>query len=149
VKRVSVIIAILAVTISSAAAAQIIQPGKWEMVSTPTSVEMPGAPPQMAAMMKGRPIKISLCITPEQARLGPEALAKASKNCRYTRFDVRGGHIDTQMVCNQAGSSMTVTASGNFTPVSFVTDGRSVMTGRQKMTMTSHAVERRVGDCGR
>ena len=147
-KLASAIIAAVAASTSVSAVAQIIQPGQWSMVSTPTSIDMPGAPPQVLAMMKGRPIKMSLCITPEQAKLGPKALAKANKNCRYTRFDVRGSRIDSQMFCNQpGGSTMTATASGNFTPTSFVSSGRSVMTGRQKMTMSSHTEGHRVGDC--
>jgi hypothetical protein len=98
--------------------------------------------------MKGRPIKVSLCITPEQAKLGPRSLAKANKNCHYTRFDVRGSRIDSQMVCNQpGGGTMSATATGNFTATSFVASGRSVMTGRQKMTMSSHTEGHRVGDC--
>ena len=146
-KVVSLITAVLSASTSVTVAAQMIQPGKWEMVSTPTSVDMPGAPPQIVAMMKSRPIKMSICITPDQARLGPQALAKVSKNCRYTRFDIRGTRIDSNMVCNQRGGGMTVTASGNFTRTSFVSDGRSMVTGRQRMTTTSHTVGRRVGDC--
>jgi hypothetical protein len=149
VKPASLIIMLLAASASTAGLGQMIQPGKWELVSTPTSIDMPGAPPQVLAMMKGRPLKMSLCITPDQARLGPQALAKASRNCRYTRFDVRGSRIDSQMVCNQPGGAMTVTTTGKFTRTSFVSDGRSVMTGRRRMTTTSHTAGRRVGNCGR
>lgn len=148
-RRISLIITGLAAGTSVAAAAQMIQHGKWEMVSTPTSIDMPSAPPRVAAMMKGRPIRMTLCITPEQARLGPQSLSKTAKNCRYTRFDVRGSRIDSQMVCKQATGTMTATASGSFSRTSFVADGRSVMTGRQRMTMTSHTVGRRVGECGK
>jgi hypothetical protein len=117
------------------------------VVSTPTAVDMPGAPPQIAAMMKGKPTKMSFCITPEQAKLGPKGFGEASKDCRYTRFDVRGHHIDSEMVCNHGSGTMTATASGDFTPTSFVTNGRSVMTGPRRMSMTSRAAGRRMGDC--
>lgn len=148
VKLASSVFAAVAAFLSSNAMAQVVQPGQWEMVSTATSVDMPGAPPQIAQMMKGRPTRISWCITPEEAKLGPRSLTKENKNCRYTRFDVRGNHIDMQMICNQPrGGTMTVTSSGSFTPVSFVSNGRSVVTGRQRMTITSHAEGRRVGEC--
>jgi hypothetical protein len=132
---------------SGATSAQIVMPGQWEMVSTATSVDMPGVPPQVAAMMK-RPTKISYCITPEQAKLGPRGLMKANKSCRFARFDVRGSHIDMQMICSQpGGGTMTVTSSGSFTPTSFLSDGRSVVTGPHRMTIVSHGVGRRIGNC--
>ena len=147
-RLVFLVLGIGAALASSSAIAQVVQPGEWEMVSTATSIDMPGAPPRIAQMMKGRPTRISWCITPEKARLGPRSLTKENKNCRYSRFDVRGNHIDMQLICNQpGGGTTTVTSSGSFTPVSFVSNGRSVMTGRQKMTITSHAEGHRVSDC--
>ena len=93
--------------ISTVSGAQMIRPGNWEMVSTPTSIDMPGAPPQMMAMMKNRPMKMTMCITPEQAKLGPQSLAKTAKNCRFNRFGVRGTRISYEMVCNQPTGTMT------------------------------------------
>jgi hypothetical protein len=143
------VIAVIAASLSATSIAQVIKPGKWAMVTTPTSMDMPGMPPAMVARMKGRPITLTYCITPEQAQLGPRALAKAAPNCRYARFDVRGGQIDYQLICKQQTGTVTATATGNFTPTSFVTSGRTVTTGRRPMVMTSHTEGRRVGECGR
>ena len=140
-------IAVIAANLSTTATAQIIEPGKWEMVTTPISMDMPGMPPALVARMRGRPITLSLCVTPDQARLGPRALAKASKNCRYTRFDARGSRIDSQMVCTEPTGTITATATGNFTPTRFATSGRTVTTGRRRMVVTSHTDGRRVGNC--
>jgi hypothetical protein len=137
----------LAAGSSAAAIAQLIQPGQWEMTTTATSIGMPGAPPEIAAMMKGRPIKLNYCITPEEAKLGPRSLTKANKDCHYTRFDVRGNRIESQLVCTTPRGTTTATSSGSFTPTSFVSDGRTVTTGQRPMTVTAHAVARRIGNC--
>ena len=140
-------LAALVSTAPAVAAAPSVMPGQWEMTSTTTSIDMPGAPPGIAAMMKGRPVHLSYCVTPEKAKLGPQALAKVSKNCRFSRYDVRGNHIDSEMVCNNPRGRMVVTSSGSFTPTSYSTTGRSVMTGPQRMTIVRHAEGHRVGDC--
>ena len=47
------------------------QPGEWESVVTLKSMEIPGAPPQMAEMMRGRLGQSQTgreCLTPEKAR---------------------------------------------------------------------------------
>ncbi len=147
VKSALLVVAAVVAATPAVSIAQLIQPGKWSMVTTPTSMDMPGMPPAVVASLKGRPIRTTICITPEQARLGPEALAKAAPNCRYTRFNIRGSRIDSDMVCKQRTGTMTATASSNFTRTSFVSTGRSVTTGRQRMTVTSRTEGRRVGDC--
>ena len=148
-KLASAMIAAVAATTSAAALAQAVQPGNWEMVSTIVSADMPGMPPGVVAGMKGRPTRFTYCITPDKAKLGPQSLMNSNRNCRFTRFSVRGYHIDSQMICNQMGGTMTATGSGSFTPTSFVSDGRAEMTGRRKMTIVSHAAGRRIGPCGK
>ena len=142
--RIAVFFAALA--LPAAAFAQV-TPGKWEIVTTVTSVDMPGAPPFVAAMMKGKPIKVSHCLTPEEAARGPQDMMKSRKECTFTRYSMAGGKLDSVMVCQQGGGTMTATSTGSFTPTSFTSSGRTVMTGSQPMTLTATAVGTRVGDC--
>jgi hypothetical protein len=130
------------------AAAQAVQPGQWEIVTTVQSVEMPGAPPQVAAMMKGRPIRISQCISPADAAKGPQEMMKSSKQCRFTRYSMAGGRLSSEMVCDQdGGGAITATSTGTFTPTAFTATGRTVMTGAQGMTMTATTIGKRIGAC--
>ncbi len=137
----------LAALLLPAAAFAQVQPGQWEIVTTVSAVDMPGAPPFVANMMKGKPIKISHCLTPQDAAKGPQELMKTNKECRFTRYSMAGGKLDSVMVCNQNGGTMTATSSGTMTPTGFTTSGRTVMTGPQAMTMTATSVGRRTGEC--
>lgn len=134
-------------TIPALAAAQSVQPGKWEIVTTVESIDMPSAPPGIAAMMKGRPIKVSHCLTPEEAAKGPQEMMKSRKECQFTHYSMAGGKLSSEMVCKQGGGTITATTTGSFTATSFTTSGRSVMTGGQPMTMTATSVGHRLGDC--
>lgn len=124
-----------------------ITPGKWDIVTTMSSIDMPGAPPGIAAMMKGRPTKVSHCITPEEATRGPQEMLKARKECRFTRYTMAGGKFDSVMTCQQNGATMTAASTGSFTATGFTTTSRTVMTGAHAMTMTATSVGKRVGDC--
>lgn len=55
----------------AAGPATVITPGKWVTTVEIVDVKMPGAPPGVAAAMKGRPTTVSTCITPEQAPGSP------------------------------------------------------------------------------
>ncbi|WP_415644149.1 DUF3617 domain-containing protein [Sphingomonas antarctica] len=137
---------LVALAVPSAASAQV-SPGKWEIVTTIHSVDMPNAPPFVADMMKGKPIKVSHCLTPAEAVRGPQDLMKSRKECTFTRYSMVGGKLDSVMVCKQSGGTMTSTSRGSFTLNSFTTTGRSVATGAQPITMTATAIGRRVGEC--
>lgn len=130
-----------------AAAQAQVTPGQWEIVTTVDSMDMPGAPPGIAAMMKGRPIKVRHCLTADEAARGPQEMMKARKECTFSRYAMTGGKLDSVMTCQQGGSTMTATSSGSFTPTDFATTSRTVMTGSHAMTMTAKTIGRRVGDC--
>lgn len=135
-----------ALALPCAAEAQV-APGQWEIAMTIKSIEMPGAPAGVAAMMAGKTRTIKQCITPEQAARGPQEMLKTSKTCAFTRYSMAGGKLSSEMVCKQNGMTMTATSTGNYTPTSFNAVGRSVSTGQMPMTVTSTAAGRRVGDC--
>jgi hypothetical protein len=98
-------------------------------------------------MMKGKPIKISHCLTAEEAARGPQEMLKSAKQCHFTRYSMAGGKLDSAMVCEQGGSTTTTTSTGSFTPTSFTSNARSVTTGGQAATLTVTAAGTRVGDC--
>lgn len=127
-------------------------PGQWETVVTMRSMEMPGAPPQVAQMMKGRmaggkPTRTTYCVTPEQARQGPKDLFKQNPSCRFTKFVMAGGNVATEMVCKQDGGTMTARSSGRYTAKSYNVTASMVMSGQMSMKMSSSNVGRWLGPC--
>lgn len=146
---VRMILSVAAIALPSLAIAQAtaVQPGLWDMASTINTVDMPSAPPAAARMMQGRTTTFRHCITPEEASRGPQEMLKANKACTFTRFSLAGGRISSEMVCKQGGGTMTATTSGSYTPTSFSTTGKSVVTGPAAMTMTMTSTGHRVGDC--
>lgn len=124
-----------------------VQPGQWESTVTVQSIDMPGAPPQMAAMMKGKTTRQSYCITPEQAAKGPQEMLKQNPSCRFTKYSMAGGVISTAMTCSQNGGTMTAQANGKYNSTSFNVTSTAVMSGRMSMRMTSASSGRRLGPC--
>ncbi|ABQ70767.1 DUF3617 domain-containing protein [Rhizorhabdus wittichii] len=135
-----------AAALSVAAHAQV-QPGQWESTVTVQSIDMPGAPPQVAAMMKGKTTRQTYCITPEQAAKGPQEMLKQNPSCHFTKYSMTGGVISTAMTCSQNGGTMTAQANGRYGPTSFNVTSTAVMSGRMSMRMTSASSGRRLGPC--
>jgi hypothetical protein len=126
-----------------------VQPGMWEASVIVQSIDMPGAPPQVAAMMKGKTTKQTYCITPEQAKQGPQEMLKQNPACRFTQYSMTGGKISTAMTCSQNGGTMTARASGSYTPTSFSVTSSATMTGAMSMKMTSSSTGKRIGPCSK
>jgi len=137
---------VTAASLSAVAQAQV-QPGQWEASVTVQSIDMPGAPPQVAAMMKGKTTRQTYCITPEQAAKGPQEMLKQNPSCRFTRYSMTGGVISTAMTCTQNGGTMTAQANGRYTATSFNVSSTAVVSGSMKMRMTSSSTGRRIGPC--
>lgn len=120
-----------------------ILPGKWVTTTTVLAASMPGAPPQVTAMMKGRPTTVTSCITPADAANGPRTLAeKSNGRCSYTQFSMAAGRLNTAMSCK---GGMTARSAGSYTPTSLSLDG--TMTGAGGMIVKMHTEGRRVGAC--
>lgn len=145
-RRLNCIAFAFALTLAAAAHAQV-QPGQWESTVTVQSVDMPGAPPQVAAMMNGKTTRQTYCITPEQAAKGPQEMLKQSPSCRFTKYSMTGGVLSTAMTCSQNGGTMTVEANGKYSPTSFSVTSTAVMSGKMSMRMTSASNGRRLGPC--
>jgi hypothetical protein len=135
------------VTFPALAQAQV-TPGQWETTVTITSIDMPGAPPQMAQMMKKRPpTKVTYCVTPEQAAKGPREMLKQNPSCRLTSYSMKAGKVTSEMSCSQDGGTMVARSSGSYTPTSFNVTSTATMTGRMAMKMSSINSGRRIGPC--
>src|SRR3546814_7243341 len=95
-------------------------------------------------MMKGKPQSMRHCITPEQAAKGPQELLRQSKGeCKFTKYAFAGGKMDAVMQCaSKDRGTMTAATQGSFTPTSYATVGKLVMSGPQgKMTMSVRSEE--------
>ena len=131
------------------------QAGLYRTTMEVLEVNMPGAPPQAAGMMKqmmgGR--SHEYCLTQADVDKGFEPMVRQSQkdgDCNFKRFNSVGGKIDAQMVCNAGENrTMTMTMNGTATPV------RSEMTmtmvgdmmGRGESTIRMKAIHERIGDC--
>lgn len=139
---------ILAALVSTAVVAQTVRPGEWETAITTDSVSMAGGDAAIARMMQGRTTRVRSCITPEQAKAGPQEMLKRTKDCRFTKYQVAGGRLSSEMMCSQpGGSTMRSSTTGSFTPTSFTAKSRMVMTGGAAMTMAATVNGRLLGPC--
>ncbi|MES2497001.1 MAG: DUF3617 domain-containing protein [Pseudomonadota bacterium] len=134
------------IAVSVPAQAQV-QPGQWEASVTVRSIDMPGAPPQVVAMMKGKTTRQTYCLTAEQAAKGPQEMLKQNPSCRFTKYSMAGGAISTSMICSQNGATMNAQANGSYTATSFNVTSTAVMSGQMSMKMTSTSSGRRLGPC--
>ena len=145
--RTLLLIGFVAAGASTVAFAQMVRPGKWQTTSTITAVDMPGAPPQVAAMMKGRPTTVTSCVTPEQAAKDPRALMGADKSCKVQNYSMAGGRLSATMVCQQRGSTVTVATAGTFTPTAYSAISHIVTSGEGAMKMTASVSSKLIGPC--
>ncbi|MBA3879714.1 MAG: DUF3617 domain-containing protein [Sphingobium sp.] len=142
---IGVSVALLAV--AAAPPGPIIQPGKWENRIEVIDVQMKGAPPSVTAAMKGRPMVVTSCVTPQQAAAGPQAAMNADKSSRFVRYSAAGGKIASELLCSRPGGTMRVVSQGSYTPTSYAVSGTGVMSGRAAMTMRTRTTGRRLGGC--
>jgi hypothetical protein len=130
-------------------------PGKWRSSTTITDMTIPGLPPQVAQMVKGRmgqSYSVDSCITPEQASRPPsEALgARKGSDCKYENFSFSGGKLSAVMVCNVKGqgqmrSIVNGTVSGTGYTMTTDTTIDNARTGAMKVKGT--VTGKRIGDC--
>lgn len=89
------------------------KPGLYRSTAKLVSFDVPGMPPAQSERLKevfsqqqGR----DFCLTKAEADKGYEEMTKklAEGNCKYDRFDARGGTLDAKLSC-QTGKDMTAT----------------------------------------
>ena len=131
------------------------EPGQYRVTMEVLEVDVPGAPPQAADMMRtmmGQQSH-SYCLTQADVDKGYEEMVRNSQDnsdCTFQRFDIDGGNFDAQMTCQAEGQgTMTMTMSGRGTPTSSEVDMtmKGNMTGMGDSTFRMKAKHERVGDC--
>ncbi len=137
-------------------AGEVIKPkaGQYRSTTKLISVEIPGAPPEVAEMMKGGMADqvTETCMSQEDADKGFEELAKGPQNgeCETSKFNVNGGDISAEMTCNVPGQGemvMTLNGTGTETSMDMTMSMESEMAGMGEMKMTMNIASERIGDC--
>jgi hypothetical protein len=138
-----------------------LQPGQWESQTRILSVEVPGAPKEVAAALSksvsAKVNTLSDCLTPEEAeRPAADMFAgnRGTGECRYEKFSMTGGKMDSTMVCKNPAQpgEVRMTMAGDYTPTGFALDMTMLMPagsmpGGQGMTMRARTEGRRTGEC--
>lgn len=134
-----------------------LEPGQYRSTADLVSIDIPGAPPEVVEMMKrsmsAESSVTEYCLTPEDVEKGYEEMARnsAEGDCSFSRFDVDGGDIDAEMVCQGgpqgAEARMTLTGSGTSTSSDMTMTMRMDAAGMGDGTMTVRVRHERIGDC--
>ena len=126
-------------------------PGQYNAKITFLSIDMPGAPPQMADMMSQMMARdIQYCLTPEEIEEGYRSVLRRSQDgeCAFDRYNAVGGRVDAQMTCNADGQSIVMEMEGTGSSTS--SDITMTMSGDFGMgpgSMKLRAQHERIGEC--
>lgn len=118
-------------------------PGQWQSTMIVEEMQMPGIPPEVAAMVKGRPTTVTYCLTPEEARSNPEKMM-TQDDCTVVRFGFEGGAIDAAFTCKTDMGPATMTMAGSYTPESYDIRAQTVV---GSMSTRSRMSAKRLGPC--
>ncbi|HKR23711.1 MAG TPA: DUF3617 domain-containing protein [Allosphingosinicella sp.] len=141
-----------------------LQPGQWEMTTTMTNIEVPGAPAAMAEQMRtamaNQPRTENECITPEEAAnpLGNMMnQGGGTQGCTFSEQTFAGGVIRMAAACPapQGGGSMRTNLNGTYTATTMeaqisaeVDAGANTPAGMPRnIRMSGTMTGRRTGDC--
>lgn len=134
-----------------------LEPGQYRSTVDLVSIDIPGAPAEVVEMMKrsmsAESSTTEYCLTPEDAEKGYEEMARnsAEGDCSFSRFDVDGGDIDAEMVCEGgpqgATARMTLSGTGTSTSSDITMTMQMDAAGMGDGTMTIRARHERIGDC--
>ena len=129
------------------------EPGLYRATMEIQEFNVPGAPPQVAAMLRDSVSArtTEYCLTAEDVAKGYEESIRKSQQgeCEYKRFDVDGGSIDAALTCTDQGRTMDLTLSGTGT----ATASDMAMTMKMDMgemgegTIRARTRSQRIGDC--
>ncbi len=119
------------------------QPGQYETTSVIESMNMPGVPPEVLTMMKGRVTTMKICLTEADMKKDPKKMLSADKSCELKRYNYAGGKIDAEMTCKSQEGPMTMVMTGTYTTTSYAM--RSTMSGG--MNMVTRVSAKRIGPC--
>ncbi|RGP41191.1 hypothetical protein BPTFM16_01487 [Altererythrobacter insulae] len=130
------------------------EPGQYRMTMEVLDVDIPGAPPQAAEMMRGMMggQTSEYCLSQADVDKGFEEMARQGQdeNCTFANFDIDGGDIDAKMTCDVPGQgTVTMTLDGTGTPTSSEMEMtmQGNMTGMGDSTIKMKTTHERIGDC--
>lgn len=130
------------------------EPGQYRVSMDVLEVDIPGAPAEIADMMRSSMGGQSheYCLTQEDVDKGFEEMARQGQdeNCSFDRFDIDGGDIDAKMTCDLPGQgAMTMTMAGTATPTSSEMEMtmQGNMGGMGEATIKMKSEHERIGDC--
>lgn len=155
-KRLALLAPTVAIIVACSGGGASLQPGQWEMTTKMTDIEIPGAPPAMAAQMKqamtAQAQTQSRCITAAEAANPAGNLASPSGNaqgCTFSKQTFSGGSIDVAGSCpGPAGGTMETTLAGAYSATTMDTRiTANIQGGPQPMRMSGTMTGRRTGDC--
>ncbi|MFN2101250.1 DUF3617 domain-containing protein [Altererythrobacter sp. MF3-039] len=129
--------------------------GEYKVTVEVLEVNIPGAPADMADMMRNAMGSSShtYCMTQEEVDKGFEEMARQSQegqDCSFERFEVDGGEIDGKMICNvdgQGSMTMTMKGTGGETRSEMDMTMQGNVAGMGDMTMRMKTTHERQGDC--
>jgi hypothetical protein len=131
----------------------VIKPGLWQSQVTIGEMNVPGAPPEMTAAMRGKTSEQrTYCLTPEEAKKPSENFFAGNKNeCKYDHFTMGDGKIDAAMRCTHGQLTQSANLKGTYTPDTYqmamdtkVEGGPQEMAG---MSMSMKVDSKRIGEC--
>ena len=126
-------------------------PGQYNAKITFLSIDMPGAPPQMADMMSQMMSRdIQYCLTPEEIEEGYRSMFRQSQegDCTIDRYNAVNGELDALMTCRGDGRTITMEMEGTGSSTS--SDITMTMSGDFGMgpgSMKLRAQHERIGEC--
>lgn len=143
----------------SGATRAMVSPGKWSSTVAVVSMESPGMPAEMQAMMRqriGRPRTVEACLTADQVDNPERMLGQIPASCRYDRYTMGNGKMDGTLRCDSNGLKQEMTVAGTYTKdqYSITIDNKTsvpagTMPGGQagSMAMKMKVDSKRLGDC--
>lgn len=130
------------------------EPGLYRSTVEIEEFAIPGAPPQVAEMMRNSAKSNQshdYCVTAEDVEKGFEETLRKSQQgeCDYKRFDIDGGRIDAALTCRDQGRTVDIQLSGTGTATS--SDMAMSMTmdlpGMGEGTIRARSRSERIGAC--
>ncbi len=128
-------------------------PGRWESQMKFGKLDMPGLPPEMAAMMEksmAEERSFASCLTKADVeKPGSSFFGQENNKCKYDSFTMGGGRIDAKLSCNDDEGTQEMTMNGVYTPETYAMTMsiKGKRAGGQAMNMTMSMTAKRAGEC--
>ncbi len=134
------------------------EPGQYSQTTKFTRFDVPGAPPEMAAQIKGmmnaKGETSTYCLSKEDSEKGFEEMFKkvGDGECKYERFDASSSTIDAVLVCEtgpggSARLAMNGTLSKTGSTVKVDVQQKNDKSPMGNANLAMEVSSRRSGDC--